>query len=198
MLTHVYLIRHAHSAYTADDESRPLSEQGFKDAKHIAQLLKHEKIELVLSSPYKRAIQTVQGIAEDIGKEIITVDGFKERKLSASSVQDFPAAVKYVWKHHTVSLEGGESNVDAQKRGVSALLAAVETYEGNHLAIGTHGNIMALMMNFFDEQYDYSFWKKLDMPDIYKLSFEQKDLKEVKRIWNRDYAGNLAGSNTMI
>ena len=34
------------------------------------------------------------------------------------------------------------------------------------------------MMNYFDEKYDHNFWKNLNMPDIYKLSFrDNKFLK---------------------
>jgi 2,3-bisphosphoglycerate-dependent phosphoglycerate mutase len=73
----------------------------------------------------------------------------------------------------------------AQKRGIKATLKVLETYEGKNIAIGTHGNIMVLIMNYFDRKYGFSFWKDLDMPDIYKLSFDNMDLKEVNRIWNR-------------
>jgi 2,3-bisphosphoglycerate-dependent phosphoglycerate mutase len=59
----------------------------------------------------------------------------------------------------------------------------LEKYEGKNIVIGTHGNIMVLIMNHFDHQYDFYFWKKLDMPDIYKLTFEQKKLIDVQRIW---------------
>jgi 2,3-bisphosphoglycerate-dependent phosphoglycerate mutase len=42
-----------------------------------------------------------------------------------------------------------------------------------------------LIMNYFDEKYGFSFWKNLKMPDVYKLTFDKKDLKEINRIWNR-------------
>jgi 2,3-bisphosphoglycerate-dependent phosphoglycerate mutase len=43
---------------------------------------------------------------------------------------------------------------------------------------------MVLIMNHFDKSYDYRFWKELEMPDIYKLSFEGGVLIKVKHIWN--------------
>lgn len=33
--------------------------------------------------------------------------------------------------------------------------------------------------------YGFDFWKCLEMPDIYKLSFEEKKLMEVEQIWER-------------
>lgn len=43
---------------------------------------------------------------------------------------------------------------------------------------------MVLIMNYFDQKYDFNFWNELAMPDIYKLTFEGESLVEVKRIWN--------------
>lgn len=78
---------------------------------------------------------------------------------------------------------GGESNKTAQKRATDSLLQVLDRNKGKNLVIGTHGNIMVLMMNYFDNRYGFDFWKCLEMPDIYKLSFEENKLMEVERIW---------------
>lgn len=70
----------------------------------------------------------------------------------------------------------------AQKRGVDAIIHVLQTYKGKNIVIGTHGNIMVLIMNHFDSRYGYSFWKGLAMPDVYRLTFEGLKLKEVKRM----------------
>jgi 2,3-bisphosphoglycerate-dependent phosphoglycerate mutase len=185
LVTNLYLVRHAHSTYTPDEIGRPLSTKGFTDAERISDILKYENIEVVISSPYKRAVQTVERIAKDIEKEIIIEEDFKERTLSSIPVEDFDIAVKKVWEEPTFSWEDGESNVIAQKRGIKALLRVLKAYEGKNIAVGTHGNIMVLIMNYFDRKYDFSFWKELDMPDVYKLTFDNINLKEVSRVWNR-------------
>lgn len=184
MITHVYFIRHAHSIYTPDELVRPLSERGFQDTKKLTQLFKGEAIDQVISSPYKRAIQTVEGIAEDIGKEVILIDDFRERRLSKVPVDDFNQAITTVWNNQKFSFPGGESNESAQKRGVKAFKQALTTYRGQKIVIGTHGNIMVLIMNYFNKMFGFDFWKSLDMPDIYKLSFENDEITEWQRIWN--------------
>lgn len=183
MNTTVYFIRHAHSKYTPDEIGRPLSEKGLKDAEKIAQILKDKKVDHVISSPYKRAFQTVQGVARSIGKEIEFVDGFRERKLSDGPVEDFESVITKVWQDFNFSWEGGESNFAARQRGVEALLKILNTYGGKNLVIGTHGNIMVLIMNYFNEMYDFDFWKQLEMPDIYQLTFEKTTLINVEKIW---------------
>ena len=139
----------------------------------------------MISSPYKRAIQTVQGIAESRDKNIQIVDGFKERKLSTEPIDDFHLAIHKVWEDEQFAWEGGESNLVAQQRGLEAMYHVLETYHNQNIVIGTHGNIMVLIMNYFDQQYDFSFWSSLDMPDIYCLRFDGRELKEVKRVWNK-------------
>jgi 2,3-bisphosphoglycerate-dependent phosphoglycerate mutase len=181
--TNLYFVRHAHSTYTPDELKRPLSEKGQADAEKITRILKKENIDYVISSPYKRAVQTVEGVTDFTGKEVIIENGFKERILSEVPVENFDLAITKVWEEPAFSWEGGESNIIAQKRGVEATLKVLERYEGKNIVVGTHGNIMVLIMNYFDKKYGFSFWKELNMPDIYKLTFDGTTLKEVKRIW---------------
>lgn len=194
LITNLYFVRHAHSTYTPDELKRPLSQRGVNDAKFITELLKQENIDKVFSSPYKRAIQTVEGIAKLLGKEIELMEDFKERTLSEHPVTDFSEAISKVWANFDFSLEGGESNHVAQKRGVAATFQILDKYKGQNIVIGTHGNIMALIMNYFDQRYDVHFWEQLKMPDIYKLSFDENHLIEVTRVddeysnrWNTGY-----------
>ena len=57
-MTTIYFVHHAHSTYTKRRE-RPLSEKGHCDAENVTHLLKDKHIDVVISSPYKRAIQTL-------------------------------------------------------------------------------------------------------------------------------------------
>ncbi|WP_455660419.1 histidine phosphatase family protein [Pradoshia sp.] len=182
MQTTIYFVRHAHSTYTPDELGRPLSNKGRMDAERVTECLKYEDIHHVVASPFKRARQTVQGIADWIGSDIMVEEGFRERQLANGPVEDFDQAISRLWQEWAFSYEGGESNLDAQKRGVEATIHVLEKYQGKNIVIGTHGNIMVLIMNHFDTKFDYSFWKALAMPDIYRLTFEGLHLKDVKRV----------------
>jgi 2,3-bisphosphoglycerate-dependent phosphoglycerate mutase len=182
-ITQLYLVRHAHSEYTPEELTRPLSEKGKVDAEHVTELLKKEKIDAVCSSPYKRAVETVEGIAHHIDQEIKIYEEIRERTLSSKPVKNFDEAISLVWEDPAFSLEGGESNLTAQKRGVQGIFKIIEEYNGKNVVIGTHGNVMVLIMSYFDPQYDIRFWRKLEMPDIYCLTFDDKSFKVVKRIW---------------
>ncbi|XXM74066.1 histidine phosphatase family protein [Lysinibacillus sphaericus] len=182
MPTTIYFVRHAHSVYSPEELGRPLSEKGRRDAARVTGILKDKNIQTVCSSPYKRAVETVEGTAAFFNKEIDIYEDMKERQLSGEPVENFPEAIMKVWKEPDFSFPGGESNREAQKRGIKSFLGILERYEGKNVAIGTHGNIMVLIMNRFDPQYGIDFWEELDMPDIYKLTFEGKVLLGVERV----------------
>jgi 2,3-bisphosphoglycerate-dependent phosphoglycerate mutase len=181
-MAHLYFVRHAHSAYTPDELGRPLSSRGYADAARVTEILKREKIDYVYSSPYKRAIQTVEGIAGYINKEILIEDHFKERMLARDAVDDFSVAITKVWEDEDFAWKGGESNNVAQRRGVLAAEKIIERHMGEKVVIGTHGNLMVLIMNYYNKSYGFDFWRKLEMPAIYKLSYYKKNLVNAEKI----------------
>ncbi|EJQ43297.1 hypothetical protein IEE_03475 [Bacillus cereus BAG5X1-1] len=183
-MTTIYFVRHAHSTYTKEERERPLSEKGWLDAQNITSLLKDEKIDVVISSPYERAIQTVEGIANANKLSIQLEEDLRERLLSKEPVQDFNDAIQNVWEDWTFAYEGGESNDVAQRRAVLCMQNIFKKYKGKNIVIGTHGNIMVLLMNYFDSKYDFQFWKTLHMPDVYKLTFNSDRLVSAERIEN--------------
>ncbi|MEN1935279.1 histidine phosphatase family protein [Paenibacillus sp. 102] len=167
-MTHIYFVRHAHSTYTPEESERPLSEKGWNDAQTVTDLLRGEKIDVVISSPYKRAVQTVKGVADQFELPIHIEENLRERLLSKEPVVDFEEAITKVWENPIFFFDDGESNNSAQQRGIACIKKMLKDYEGKNIVIGTHGNIMVLIMNYFDSKYDFSFWKELEMPDIYK------------------------------
>ncbi|MFE8065060.1 histidine phosphatase family protein [Priestia megaterium] len=181
-MTNLYLVRHAHSIYTPDEMGRPLSKKGLLDAKRITNLLENEDIHIAISSPYKRAFQTIEGVAHHFNLDIQIEFELRERKLSSYPIDDFETAITKVWEDPSFSLKGGESNEIAQQRGLACIFKILEKHKGKNIVIGTHGNIMVLIMNYFDVRYDFNFWKNLQMPDIYKLSFEDNNFKSISRV----------------
>ncbi|MFC0301252.1 histidine phosphatase family protein [Virgibacillus soli] len=183
MKTNIYFVRHAHATFIPNQEkTRPLSRRGKKDSIKITETLSSASIDFVISSPYLRAIQTVEGVAHKFGKEIILNKHFKERTLASESVSDFQQAIYKVWEDPNFSWPGGESNVAAQTRSVTALLETLKTYQGSNIVIRTHGNIMVLMMSYFNSTYGFDFWLQLQMPDIYKCTFIGTKLVSVQHI----------------
>jgi len=181
-MTNLYLVRDGHSIYTPDEMGRPLSKKGLLDAKYITNLLEDEDIHIAILSPYKRAFQTIEGVDNHFNLEIQIEFELRERKLSSYPIDDFEAAITKVWEDPSFCLKGGESNRIAQQRGITCIFKILEKYKGKNIVIGTHGDIMVLIMDYFNARYDFDFWKNLQMPDIYKLSFQDNNLKAISRV----------------
>ncbi|WP_175073384.1 histidine phosphatase family protein [Terribacillus sp. AE2B 122] len=168
MLTTLYLVRHAHTIYTPDERNRTLSKKGYSDAKIVQKLLAAEQVDSYISSPYRRAWET---IVSDASTAMLD-ERLRERQIAADPVDDFQEAMDRLWSYEEYQFPGGESNKAARKRGLDALQDILTAYPGKRVAIGTHGNLMVLTMGHYDNQFDYAFWKQLPMPAIWKLTFD--------------------------
>jgi 2,3-bisphosphoglycerate-dependent phosphoglycerate mutase len=165
------------------ERERGLSEYGKEDAFKIIEILRSELIDLFISSPYKRAIETIKGLADTFEKEIFLVEELREREIGVISDTEFKAAKKQVYDNFDFAYPGGESSNQAQQRAVEVLKSIMNTYNGKKIVIGTHGDIMTLMLNYFDKDYGYDFWSSSTMPDIYRTEFMGEVLERVERIW---------------
>ncbi len=182
--TIVYFIRHAESVFVEGlERSRGLSEQGARDAKKIKELLQRETVDVFVSSPYARSVDTIQELADWNGKTIEYFEDLRERNIGQFEPLSFVDAKRKVYDYPDFSFPEGESSSQAAARAVQVLLSLLVQYEGKTLVIGTHGDIMTLMLHAFDPKYGFEFWKSTTMPDIYGVHFEGTALGQVSREW---------------
>lgn len=69
-------------------------------------------------------------------------------------------------------LIGGESANEVLQRGLSTFLNLLTQHTGKTFVLGTHGIIMTLLLRSFDPHIGFDFWKQLQKPDVYRVSFE--------------------------
>jgi len=78
----VYLVRHARAGsrgrWKGDDALRPLSKVGRVQADGIVDELATEPIDLILSSPYVRCVETVAPLARRLQVDVETADALAE------------------------------------------------------------------------------------------------------------------------
>ena len=81
-MTTLIFVRHAApNLQNHDERLRELSPQGMEDCKRVTEYLSTKTIDAVLSSPYRRAVDTVADYAQTHGFEVKLMDGFREREL---------------------------------------------------------------------------------------------------------------------
>ncbi|MBK5451647.1 histidine phosphatase family protein [Bacillus sp. TH22] len=188
MNTYIYMVRHGESPKLEGNErTRGLTEKGILDAQRITEILETEGIDTFISSPYKRAMLTIEESANYHEKEIVVYENLKEcRFLSEDKIisdKELYPLVKKMFSNPDFTLTGGESYVDCQRRVVKILKEILMDFQGHKIVVGTHGLVMTLMMNYFDNQYGLEFLMNTSKPDVYKLEFKDEQLINVERLW---------------
>ena len=184
-MTKVYFIRHAEPDYSNhDDLLRPLTEKGMQDSKIVTDYLTNKNIDVVLSSPYKRAVMTLEDFAGKFGFKIETIDDFHERVVGGEWIDNFHEFSKNQWADFDYKLEGGESLHEVQARNIAALKEVLRKYDGKNIAIGSHGTALSTIINYYDKSFNYADFEKIRdvMPWVVAFEFEGEKCVSIKNL----------------
>ncbi len=175
VLTKVFFVRHAEPNYdNHDDKFRELSHQGMKDRKRVTAFLDDKNIDIVLSSPFKRAIDTVQDFADKNGLTVEIVEDFRERRVDSGWIEDFTSFSKKQWSDFSFKLSDGECLKEVQDRNILALNNVLKQYSGKNIVVGSHGTALSTIINYYDKSFGYDDFEKIRflMPWIVEFSFD--------------------------
>lgn len=78
-------------------------------------------------------------------------------------------------------LAGGESSRTATARAV-AVLSDARRRPAHATVIVTYGNVLALLLRYYDSRAGFAAWESLTSPDVYCLTFAQQSQPFV-RFW---------------
>lgn len=166
MASEIYLIRHCQA--TGQAPEAPLTEAGRAQALRLRDHLAALPIARVVSSPFLRARDSAAPLATRLGLTVAIDARLSERVLGADPAADWRNRLRLSFADPGLSWPGGESGRDATARGRAAVDAATEGVEGA-VAIVTHGNLLALILQSFDGRSGFDAWAKLTNPDIFRI-----------------------------
>ena len=170
----IILVRHAESVapgiFGFDEYTRPLTGKGFRDAMELCEKFSSTRIDAAYSSPYLRARQTIEPIAQARGLTIETVEELRERLLSPVDLPDWRAQLKRSWDDFDYAPQGGETSRVAQARVVRVLETIASRHTSGTVILASHGNLIALALNAFNSKVDYEFWESIPMPAVFTLT----------------------------
>jgi 8-oxo-dGTP diphosphatase len=96
-VTKIHLIRHAkaknRAEWTEPDNLRPLTKRGRREAEALAGRLHHERPLRLLSSPFRRCLETLAPLAEALDLPIETTDALSEGAGGDSALELLLAAI---------------------------------------------------------------------------------------------------------
>lgn len=183
METTVYFVRHAEPNYNNhDDMTRELSTKGIQDRRLVTSFFEDKNVDIVLSSPYKRAIDTISDFAKKKGINIEVIEDFRERKIEDVWIDDFNGFCRSQWEDFEYKLSNGESLGEVQSRNVKALQNVLKQFAGKTIVIGSHGTALSTIINYYDDRFGYEDFEKIRslMPWIVKFVFEDGKCIEIE------------------
>jgi 2,3-bisphosphoglycerate-dependent phosphoglycerate mutase len=178
MITEVYFVRHAQPDMSIhDDASRPLTQKGITDSKLVTRFFKDKSIDLIFSSPYKRAFDTVLDFSNKVNLPITCIENFRERGVDKVWIEDFIGFVRKQWDDFTYKLSAGESLQEVQTRNITGLKELLELHRGKSMVVGTHGTALSTIINYYDKSFHLDqFFEVINlMPWLVKMTFEEND-----------------------
>lgn len=184
MKTTIFFVRHAEPNYdNHDDMSRELSEKGLKDRTLVTEFLQDKQIDVVLSSPFKRAVDTVRDFAEKQGLEIEVIEDFRERRTGSVWIEAFKDFCKKQWEDFDYKLSDGESLREVQKRNVAALNEVLGRHAGKNLVVGSHGTALSTIINYYDKSFGHTQFEEIRtlMPWVVRFCFEDEECVEIRK-----------------
>ncbi len=202
MMTTVYFVRHAEPNYqNHDDRLRELTEKGLRDRKLVTEYLSGIPVDVVVSSPYKRAVDTVSDFAGHYGYHIEMVEDFRERRVDSGWIEDFRAFSQKQWEDFDYKRSDGETLREVQARNIRALMDLLRRYPGKTIVVGSHGTALSTIIQYFRRDFGFADFENIWalMPWIVCFSFAgerctniyQYDVftKQSKELYHADVIG---------
>lgn len=175
MHTDVVLVRHALSIPPAadgpDELTRPLAGGGLQQALELVETLTRLQPVAVWSSPYRRAIQTVEPTAQALGLPVRTRWELREWDDGLPYTDDWEPHYAQSWADPSYSRPEGESLNQLTVRAVDAVRALAHENRGRLVLAAGHGTFISRALSGFGMPADWTSWQRMPMPAIYRLRF---------------------------
>ncbi|WP_225767129.1 histidine phosphatase family protein [Inquilinus sp. Marseille-Q2685] len=179
MTAELYLIRHCRAA--GQEPEAPLTAEGRDQALRLRDRLAGLPIVRIVSSPFRRAGDSVAPLAERLGLTVRIDDRLAERVLAGEPAEDWRDRLRRSFADPALAWPGGESGAAATRRGLAALADAAAGADGP-AAVVSHGNLLALLLHSLDGRDGFAAWAALSNPDVFHID----PAGTVRRCWKDD------------
>ena len=164
MAKRILLVRHGESVWNAEGRwqgaaNPPLSDAGRAQAGALADAVRDEGIDSIVTSDLDRARETAQIVATALGLPEPSVDeGWRERDVGeisghtrAEIEQKWPGLLERWRRGELESMPGGER--DITPRVVAALQRVAHAHAGACTLVATHGGVIGAIDNWLGNPY---------------------------------------------
>jgi 2,3-bisphosphoglycerate-dependent phosphoglycerate mutase len=175
----LFLVRHCDAS--GQLPSAPLTPLGQEQALMLADSLAQHAIDLLVSSPYTRAQQSIAPLAQRLTAPVETDARLVECDIAAEPIANWRAALQRLFEEPDLAWPGGESSRYALHRGRRVIDGILERPIRSAVVM-THGRLMTLILRSFDPQFGFQTWAALSNPDVYSIACEAPSV-HISRAW---------------
>ncbi len=126
----IYIIRHCKAE--GQPPEAPLTKMGHNQAQQLNDFFSEIMVNRIVSSPFLRAIQSVEPLSHAKSLAIEIDDRLSERRLSTANLPDWQEKLKATFLDLDLTYEGGESSQQATNRAVEVIDEALESEREEH------------------------------------------------------------------
>src|SRR5699024_2182550 len=104
-----------------------------------------------------------------------------ERVLSSINLPDWYEKLQETFINKELRFTGGESSQEAMNRIVN-VIEEISMSNDEDVIVVTHGNILALLLHYYDHTFGFKNWEELRNPDVFELEIGYE--AQVRNVWN--------------
>jgi 2,3-bisphosphoglycerate-dependent phosphoglycerate mutase len=173
------LVRHCEACCPQPDCT--LTDRGRAQAERLAAFLAAYPVDALVSSPFRRARDTIAPFASARRLPVAIDSRLAERRMSADPDADWRATLRRSFADPDHRLPGAESARETVARGRAAVAALLADAHRLPAAV-THGQLIGLLLHAVDGHFGFAEWEALSTPDVYLLEATAGGLR-YERVW---------------
>ena len=215
-MTTIYLIRHSIRMSQSDIESYNtnqdkilknekiiLNVEGEKRAELLCSKDELKNIDAIYTSNCVRTLQTAKYLMYSQNLKANIDERLDERRTGISNTEIYPDWFERQYKDENFKTEGGESQKEVRERFDEVISEILDKYKDKRVAVFSHGYAITFyllkyckFLGVFEEKLRYEFNgeivfdKKINAPELFKLCFDDKELKSAEIIEFEDIPYN--------
>ena len=195
----IYFVRHGSTdsleKKISQPDNEPLNERGISQANELGKRFANAKIDLVISSPHLRAVQTAKAISEDVQVSVLFAEVRKPKEVIGQSkeTEEIKAIFRKIGQMYTIDptwhYSDEENFEDLKRRGLQAL-EFLKSQDKENILVVSHANFIALLagLMLFGENFPVEI--SLKLKNFLRLSntgvciFTYEDERWKLQCWN--------------
>ena len=177
----LYLIRHGKASMEGADRERALDEDGIIQATSLCNKIRNQfkdKRLRLISSPFRRAVQTIEKLSEDFQADIEKNSSLEEIKIGKDENITKHQIIEKMWSDENFKVSNGSSQLEHVNQIKSELKKILKDFYENeyNLILVSHGNSIGIILKYFlNQMFTFEDWKNISMPDMYSVSFDENN-----------------------